>query len=408
MTHGFNRFALLLVLPLVALSATAMDRKAVDDLYDRAILEDGNLDGTLAALTATAADRSKPAAARADAHLIRSDLLWRIGQRQPALEAVDQALAIRASFDALVQKARLLDASGEMAQARTWYEKSLPRSPDAARADQVRLRLALMSCSSGDPGALVELSRTHDQAFRNRAAVALAILGHQKEALDLFKVISPPGPARFHEQLRLTEWAIRAGDARRAQAQAWEAANSTRIVADQRYALSLLVEAHRLDDTLGELSDRFAHEKNLLPEARQVWIDLLREANRYDEAIALVKGGDERRLTVQERHQLLRLYREAGRDAAMVLEYRKLIAAEPARLDWPRGLAEYYAGAGDSRAAEAVWRDFLKANDSDAGLVQAGAAAAAQMGFDALAVETLEALISRGEHTAAPARRVSK
>jgi hypothetical protein len=99
---------------------------------------------------------------------------------------------------------------------------------------------------------------------------------------------------------------------------------------------------------------------------------------------------------VETRQLLLRIYREAGRDTDMVAEYRKLITAEPESLDWPRGLAEYYAGAGDTEAAEKVWREFIDKQSASPALIQAGAEAAAQMGFDSLAVETLEALIARG------------
>src|SRR5262249_37663124 len=157
---------------------------------------------------------------------------------------------------------------------------------------------------------------------------------HTKEALELFKVISPKNPERFQEQLRLTDWSIKTGDAKRAQAQAWEAARSTSVIQDQRYALALLVEAHRLDDTLPALIEQFGKEPNLMPEARTVWIDLLRETGRYDEAIALVKGKGERNLGTEARKRLLGLYREAGRNDQMIAEYRALIAAEPQRIDW--------------------------------------------------------------------------
>jgi tetratricopeptide (TPR) repeat protein len=398
MTRWIACILLIAALASGAATVQALDRKVADELYRQAILQHGNLDKTLARLNATADDGSKSARARADAMLMASDLLWRHGQAPQALEAVERALKIEESAEALIQKAQLLDAAGEMAQARTWYEKALPLT-GAAEAVRVRLRLALMQGSSGDPKGLVELARSQDQAFRNRIAVVLAVLGYTREALDLFRVISTRNPERFQEQLRVTEWAIRTGDAKRAQAQAWEAAKATNVVSDQRYALSLLVEAHRLDETLPALIERFGAEKPLLAEARPVWIDLLREAGRYDEAIALVRGDDERRLTVDARHQLLRLYREAGRQDQVVAEYRKLIAAEPGRLDWPRGLAEHYAGGGDTAAAERIWREFLDRHAANAPLVIAGAEAAAQMGFDALAVEALEALIRRDSAT---------
>jgi tetratricopeptide (TPR) repeat protein len=394
MTRWITRMILFATLGSLAATVQALDRKAADALYRQAILQDGTLDKTLARLNVTAEDTSKSARERTDAMLMASDLLWRHGQAPQALEAVERAIKIEESAEALIQKAQLLDAAGEMAQARAWYEKAVPLA-GAADAVRVRLRLALMQASGGDPKGLVELAQSQDQVFRNRVAVALAVLGHTREALDIFRVISPRNPERFQEQLRVTEWAIRTGDAKRAQAQAWEAARSTNVVADQRYALSLLVEAHRLDSTLPALIERFGAEKPLLPEARPLWIDLLRDAGRYDEAIALVRGDDERRLTIDARHQLLRLYREAGRQEQVVAEYRKLIAAEPDRLDWPRGLAEHYAGSGDTAAAERVWREFLDRHRANAALVISGAEAAAQMGFDALAVEALEALIRR-------------
>jgi tetratricopeptide (TPR) repeat protein len=397
--HDFKPLVLAALLAFTTLSAAAVDRETVDALYRKAILEDGNLDKTLATLKATVEDAGKSVTERAEAWLTSSELLWRHGLRDPALQAAEQALALHQSAEALLQKARLLDAAGDAGQAREWYEKSLPLIDSRKEADEVRLRLALMSASNGDPQELIEFAHTQEQPVRNRIAVALAILGQQKEALALFRIIAPGGLERFQEQLRVTEWAIRAGEFKRAQAQAWEAAHSTQVVADQRYALALLVEAHREDKTLESLIDRFSEQKNLMPEARTVWIDLLREASRYEEAVALVKeqGGDSP--SVETRQLLLRLYREAGRDAEVVAEYRKLLVAEPERLDWPRGLAEYYAGAGDTEAAEKVWRDFLDQHTGNASLVQAGAEAAAQMGFDELAVATLEALIARSEST---------
>lgn len=384
-----TRWIAWLLLIAAAATAHAFDPKVADELYRQAILKDGNLDKTLARLNATADDARNSVHARADAMLMASDLLWRHGLAPQALESVERALKIEESAEALIQKAQLLDATGDMAQARTWYEKALPLT-DQKESVRVRLRLALMQGSGGDPKALVELAKSQDQVFRNRVAVALAVLGHTKEALEIFRVISPRNPERFQEQLRLTEWALRTGDGKRAQAQAWEAANATKVVSDQRYALSLLIEAHRLDSTLPALMERFAAEKELLPEARPMWIDLLREAGRYDEAIALSRGDHKR---------LLSLYREAGRPEQVVAEYRKLISAEPDSLDWPRGLAEHHAGSGDTAAAEKIWKEFLDRHVAKPQLVIAGAEAAAQMGFDSLAVEALEALIRRDSAT---------
>ena len=58
---------------------------------------------------------------------------------------------------------------------------------------------------------------------------------------------------------------------------------------DRHYALTLLVEAHRTDESLDALIDRFGRETALPAEAQGVRIDLLRERGRTEEAVALFR-----------------------------------------------------------------------------------------------------------------------
>jgi predicted Zn-dependent protease len=364
-------------------------REEIDNLYRRAILEYGGVDEVAGALSKAAADENLPNGKRANAHLVGSNLYWRNGRMDMALEAADRALGVIETGEALLQKARLLDASGSDEQARSWYERALRALKGSRQEENIRLRLTMMQVDDESAKALVDLALQRDQAFRNRAALALAALGYHKDAILLFKV-EGKGKRRFREYIRVTEWALRAEDARMAQEQAWVAISATTDERDRLYALSLLVEAYRLDGGLDRLIERFDAAKELSPEARQIWIDLLRERGRYEDALALFKESGSSRFTARERRQLITMYGEAGRDEAVVDEFRQLIAQEPGEVNWYAGLSEHFLGEGNSAAAEKLWRDFLKVNRGDLAVLLTGADAMTRTGFDALAAQGLE------------------
>jgi tetratricopeptide (TPR) repeat protein len=159
---------------------------------------------------------------------------------------------------------------------------------------------------------------------------------------------------------------------------------------DRLYSLSVLVEAHRLDNSLNDLIERFGRAENLSPESRQTWIDLLRETQQQGKALSLIKQNGAGIFSPEERRQLIRLYQEAGQASEVVLEYNKLIARESGEVSWPRGLSEHYMGVGEAALAEQVWRNFLNANIGDAAVLLKGFQAMARMGFDALIAKALE------------------
>ena len=116
MIRTLKILAPILALSMATLCAHAADRETSDAIYNQAIVNEGTIDKALASLQAVADDSAKPAQQRADAQLTRGHLLWRDGQWQPALDAVEQAIKIRPSVDAYVLKAQLLDAAGDLAQ----------------------------------------------------------------------------------------------------------------------------------------------------------------------------------------------------------------------------------------------------------------------------------------------------
>jgi hypothetical protein len=78
-----------------AVSATAIfararvDARAVERAYNGAIVADGSIDRLVQRLTDAAHDRAMPVRYRANACLVRSQLLWRHGRLAPAMAAAD-------------------------------------------------------------------------------------------------------------------------------------------------------------------------------------------------------------------------------------------------------------------------------------------------------------------------------
>jgi len=316
-----------------------------------------------------------------------------------ALRAGDQPRA--ASAFAWRESARLLDALGRRDEAREAYRKALALAPeDAARAGRLRLRLAMLrEAGDGDDAEppLVAFASGEEVApdLRNRAAVVLALRGRENAAADLFRPAGE-GAARFRDEARVAQWRLAAEDPGAAKEVAWRALSAARLGRDRRYALALLVEAHRDAGDLGALADRFAREEDLPDEARAVWIDLLRELGRVDEAMELFRSGAEGGFTVEMRRELLEMCREAGRDALMERTYRELIAAEPRRLEWPEGLTRRLLEHARREEAVAVWRDVL-ARTKEPRRLLAAANVLMDLGLDDLAVEFARASGTEGK-----------
>lgn len=386
----------LFVMGALPVSAASLPNRTAeeDTLYKEAILEDSTLDKVTKRLGKAAVDRTKSKAEPAEALLVVSNLHWRNGARAEAMKAIDRALDIDATGPVMLQKARLLDAAGKTDAAQDWYQKALPLV-DADRQGKTRLRLAIMK--AGEPGAvpgdlrgLVNFAKNRDQNFQNRAAVTLSLLGFEGEALDLYKVTGPKGTLAFRQYIRLGEWAIRADKAGLAQQYARRALDNATLARDRLYGLAILVESHRLDDSLDQVIRFFEGQKNPLPEATQTWVELLREMGRPGEALALLKKREGAGLSARMRQQLIRLYQEVGREEEMIEEYRALIAKEPDKVNWPAALSEYYLELGQSKEAAVLWQEFVKANADSVFSLLKGAELMSKRGFETLAKTSLE------------------
>ncbi|MEJ1962756.1 MAG: hypothetical protein WDO56_14905 [Gammaproteobacteria bacterium] len=342
------------------------------------------------------------ASASADAAIAASRAQWRSGDLKAAQATTEKALKRAVTADLAQQEALLLEAGGEPVKAQEWYRKALQLSTDPQQQALLRLRLTFVGLGQQDVSQLVTLARGRDREFRNRAAVALAVLGHYDEANHLYTIFGETSE-RFRQHLRLAQWALEAGNAGMAQEEAWHAVALATAERDRRYSLSVLVEAHESDKSLDRLLQRLDNEKQLTPEQQDVRIDLLRELARYDEAIALFKKTAGAALTADSRRQLLRMYSDAGRDAEMIVEYGKLIDAEPDQVAWPEGLSQYLMEHGDAAAARKVWQQFIERTQKPTALL-AGARAMSRFGLDDLAGSAADKCVALDSARAVDAR----
>ncbi|MGB0952060.1 MAG: tetratricopeptide repeat protein, partial [Planctomycetota bacterium] len=258
------------------------------------------------------------------------------------------------------------------------------------------LRRAMLSMQDASEAkdALAEFAASDacDPEMRNRAAVVLALLGRPQDAIDLF-VVSGEGSKLFRQEIRMAEWAVKADDAEAAQEWAWKARTTAVLRRDRYYALTVLSEAHRLDDSLDALLESFANAEQLDPQSHEAWIGLLRETGKYDVAVALFEeDADANGFDDASRRELLEMYREAGRSEEMVAQYRLLMQAEPRNTLWPEGLSRFYLEQGETEAARELWDYFL--HDAEPGLVLVAAAEALMgLGQDDLATACAERCI---------------
>lgn len=383
-TLGFAAVpALPLPLPAV-LAQVRIEPPAIETIYNEAILRDGTVDAVVNQLADHAKDETQPRRSRTNALLVASHLQWRFGRMPAAMEVIDRAIAIESSGTLTLHKARLLEASGKLTEAREWYERSAAFVTDSDEKEDAVMRLTFLVTDPQNVDALVQLAKTRDREFRNRAAVALAILNHPAEAADLYEVFGE-GTQRQRQHLRLAQWAVQARQAQKAQAEAWQAVQGATLSRDVRYNLSVLIEAHELDESWDQLLAKFAAEPNLSADAKSARVDLLHRLKRYNEAIAFIEADRSHGMSPEGQRRLLRMYSEAGRHEALVTEFRKLIANEPAEVAWPRGLSEYFLEQGLREEAAKLWREFTGRNAAPEVLLDA-AGIMAQHGLDELAL----------------------
>lgn len=387
---------------------------AADELYDRVIEVHGGID-ELAAHLAGLAGGDTPAAR--DARRLLGLVQWRHGELNDALRSFKRLVRDDdTDLGARLAKAQLLDAIGSTKTALAEYGALVDGESfdlDADLETRLRLRMALISMATGgeeQKDALAAFAREPGRpvALRNRCATVLALLGRPGDAADLYVVTElAPDDAPVAErkkarkaaangELRVAEWALRAEDFPRAQGAAWRAMELATVTREVRYALTLLAEAHRGDDTLPALLTRFSEERAALPSAaREAWIELLRETGSTDEAIAMSQAAGAEEFSAEERRRLLEMYREAGRTDEMVAVYRELIAAEPAELVWRSGLSRYFLEVGDREAARDVWGSWFDlAERGEGGTPLDAADALSALGLDQLAMDAAELAIA--------------
>ena len=366
------------------LTQPRLEAAVIESIYNEAILRDGTVDNAVAELARFAADESQSRSARTNALLVATHLQWRFGRLPLAMESIERAIAIESAPALTLIKARMLEAGGKLPEARQWYEKTLASAANSDDREDVQMRLTFLATSAQNVAELVKLAQTRDREFRNRAAVALAILNHPTEAADLYQVFGEGSP-RQRQHLRLAQWAVQARQAQKAQDEAWLAVQGATLPRDVRYSLSVLVEAHELDESWDRLLAKFAAQTELSVDAKSARIDILHRLKRYDEAIALIEGDRSQGRSADGQRRLLRMYGEAGRHEKLESEFRTLIAKEPAEIAWPRGLGEFLLEQGRRDEAAQIWREFTQRN-TGLDLLLEGGRIMAQFGFDDLAL----------------------
>ena len=379
-----------------------LDVDAIRALYDDAIVDGGGIERTLKRLAVFAAGPNRSSNQRASIHLVIAHIHWRHGDRDASLAAIETAMEHDEAVDGLLLKARLMDVAGDIEAAVPFYERALAATDRKEEAEFIRIRLTMADARARDGEALVDLARERDQAFKNRAAIALAILGHPDLANDIYRVAKDDPGSRYRERVRLAQWALASGAHAVAQREAWLAFETAGMQIDARYALALLVESHReegtLDALVADLDERGRPGTAMLDELR---VDLLIETQRYDDAVAfyesIARAGAG--VDAESRRRLIELYGAAARPGDMVREYRRLMAAEPDVLHWYTGLASHYVGLARHDDALGVWRLFESANANRPQAVIAAGEQMIGMGFLEEAVAMVERQMAEtGEH----------
>ena len=400
-------FALALVLAFLCIPTPAQAQSALAELiaslqaserfepervaavYRETVLTGAGIDRAVARLRAYARAGTLSPQGQAASHLSIAHLQWRDGAIQDAVLSSELALESSPTREALLLKARLLDAGGDEDAAREWYQRAAEAYDEGDEQWLIRVRLAMMDVSSRNVEVLEELASQRDQSFRNQAAVVLALLGRPERAIELYQPL--PGADRLYRQyLRLSEWALSAGSHELARQQAWLAYADAPVRVDRLYALSLLAESYRSADELAlllaDLATHDPEDQDLL----RLRVETLIESEDYPQALELYGQLESSEADIAERRRLVSLYEAAGDTDAMVSEYRRMMDAEPAQPQWYDGLAAHYLNIADNDAALAVWATFQDRNGERAGVLVEGGRLMVAMGFVDQSVAMIE------------------
>ena len=326
-----------------------------DRLWQASAAAHGEVDLLLAAME-DRVDRTKAP----DALRLLCGILRYQGLPQRALRCLDQIpLSQRLDADQLL-RAELLDALGRSGAAAEAYDRLLEAQLDPELRRRILFRRALVAEDSVAQLAAFAGSPELDREQRNQAAMILALRNEPAKALALYQV-QGEGSDRFRQLIRLAEWALAAEDYPAAQEFGWEAVQVGKMKRDRRYALTVVVSAYRAGNAIDALLTRLEASTQLKDDARQVWIDLLRDEGRVDDALRLFRKGSSdnaEQWTPALRRQLLEICRETGREDVLVAQFRELMSAEPRNLEWRSGLSRYFLESGDRLQAKAAWADY--------------------------------------------------
>ncbi|MEC9048764.1 MAG: hypothetical protein VYA51_12195, partial [Planctomycetota bacterium] len=381
---------------LDAAMQSASPETQADALWQAAAATHGECTQLVAELRARIEAADRPALRRVLCGVLRYQ--GRPRQALRALEGVDAAA--RTDGDLLL-RAELLDALGRGDDAGRAYEDLLARDLAPALRRRILFRRALVGSDSIQQLKDFAARPENDREQRNQAAIILALRDQPAAALALYEV-SGEGTQRFRQLVRLAEWALAAEDYERAQQLAWEAVGAAKMRRDRRYALTAVVSAYRAGGAVDALLARFGAAEDLDKDARQVWIDLLRDEGRVDDALRLFKQEGDGAWTPALRRQLLEICRETGREEVLVSQFQELIAAEPDNLEWRSGLSRHFLENGDRAAAAAAWASYGQ-DTADAQAQLDAAFSMMELGLDELA-EARAALASQDE----PLRRAAQ
>ncbi|RLV59889.1 hypothetical protein D5018_09980 [Parashewanella curva] len=362
----------------VVKDVSGVENKGIHDLYNKSILEDKDISQSITKLNQFSKNKKNKLTERANAQFTIGHLYWRHGDPVKAQKAVDVGLKLAKTSDGFLLKARLLDAQGKPEKAINWYQKAIDLTKSNVEKEFILIRLTMINATE-NADALVELANTRDQAFKNRAAVVLAIMGYQKKALELYKVEEQANKP-FQQYIRLADWAIKSKDYKIAQKNAWQAFEHAAAKYDLRYALSILIESYRDANELEALLPLLETYPNDL-DLQQARVDVLVELSRYDEAIDLFKNTSSDELELAQRQRLIKLYLAADRPQDMINEYNNQIKKESDVVAWYDGLASHYMNIGETDKALNVWQQMASNNEKNIYSLVDGAESMVKMGF---------------------------
>ena len=366
-----------------------LDLDLVYQVFNDAILTHLKLDPALDELRDIAENAEVSDRARAKSYLSMAHLYWRYGHFDSAIEVADKAIELKETTDSTLLKARLLDAQGQRGDAVEWYQKTLELTQLPEEQKFIRIRLAMIDVQPTNVEALINLAVEEDQEFKNRAALTLAVLGHPTDALNLYQP-NPESKYYFRQLLRITEWAILCEDYELAQANAWRAYETAETRFDALYALTLVDEAYRKADSLGQLLVVLNERQDKDRDLTDLHIDLLSDSERYDEAIALFQSMNSNPEDLTTRYRLLQIYDVARRTDEMVAEYRRLIQEEPDTVLWYSGLASHFVSVAQPEESLRVWHLLEENNPDNIDILTHGGRYMSQMGFEEEAMAIVE------------------